>query len=397
MSAKPDYVVSTLTRPTGGAATGGFVINLTSSTTPMALSQPKDPDARSIHFLREPSPRRRPRAFPPAHGLLRDACRPPKKCCRSCARFIRSAWAGEAPGKKLRANNPARAAPAAAPRAAAPAAPLPRRAPVAAAPARAARPCARCSRRRRRAAARGAAPLRNVIRSLRRRRRPPSPSSKSRSCSSTKTPEFKPHRRAGRASAGRAPVVSPPAAGRAKPAAEAGSQARPRQGAPRRPPRRKLRPAAAKPAAPASRARPSPPRRSPPRRPSRPRRRPAAGQTAGRRAEDRRQGFRSRADGRRARAAPRPCRAAAAGRAPAEGAAAGEPTVQMPRDVRHAVAHQRAPGHRRARRSFAIRRPSACSSVIRRIAKARRKRSSTRRSASSSPKTRSRCRRSRAK
>src|SRR3954462_9143706 len=52
MSAKPDYVVSKLTRPTGAAATGGFVINLTSSTTPMALSQPKDPTlAQSTFFV----------------------------------------------------------------------------------------------------------------------------------------------------------------------------------------------------------------------------------------------------------------------------------------------------------------------------------------------------------
>ena len=50
MSAKPDYVVSTLTRPTG-AATGGFVINLTSSTTPMALSQPKDPTLAQYTFF----------------------------------------------------------------------------------------------------------------------------------------------------------------------------------------------------------------------------------------------------------------------------------------------------------------------------------------------------------
>ena len=51
MSAKPDYVVSKLTRPTGGAATGGFVINLTSSTTPMALSQPKDPTLAQYTFF----------------------------------------------------------------------------------------------------------------------------------------------------------------------------------------------------------------------------------------------------------------------------------------------------------------------------------------------------------
>ena len=51
MSAKPDFVVNTLTRPTAGAATGGFVINLTSSTTPMALSQPKDPTLAQYTFF----------------------------------------------------------------------------------------------------------------------------------------------------------------------------------------------------------------------------------------------------------------------------------------------------------------------------------------------------------
>ena len=51
MSAKPDYVVNTLTRPTGATATGGYVINLTSSTTPMALSQPKDPTLAQFTFF----------------------------------------------------------------------------------------------------------------------------------------------------------------------------------------------------------------------------------------------------------------------------------------------------------------------------------------------------------
>ena len=51
MSAKPDYVVNTLTRPAGAAAKGGYVINLTSSTTPMALSQPKDPTLAQYTFF----------------------------------------------------------------------------------------------------------------------------------------------------------------------------------------------------------------------------------------------------------------------------------------------------------------------------------------------------------
>ena len=51
MSAKPDYVVNTLTRPNAAATTGGYVINLTSSTTPMALSQPKDPTLAQYTFF----------------------------------------------------------------------------------------------------------------------------------------------------------------------------------------------------------------------------------------------------------------------------------------------------------------------------------------------------------
>mgnify|MGYP003424568551 CR=1 FL=1 len=51
MSAKPDFVVNTLTRPAPGAASGGFVVNLTSSTTPMALSQPKDPTLAQYTFF----------------------------------------------------------------------------------------------------------------------------------------------------------------------------------------------------------------------------------------------------------------------------------------------------------------------------------------------------------
>src|SRR3954469_15810335 len=51
MSAKPDYVVNTLTRPSAATTTGGYVINLTSSTTPMALSQPKDPNLAQYTFF----------------------------------------------------------------------------------------------------------------------------------------------------------------------------------------------------------------------------------------------------------------------------------------------------------------------------------------------------------
>src|SRR5690348_3755048 len=118
MSAKPDYVVSTLTRPTG-AATGGFVINLTSSTTPMALSQPKDPTLAQYTFFvsrRREDGRERFRLHMGYFETLQAA----EEMLQVVREVYPSAWAGEAPGKKLRANNPANA-PAATPAAAAPA------------------------------------------------------------------------------------------------------------------------------------------------------------------------------------------------------------------------------------------------------------------------------------
>ena len=111
MSAKPDYVVSTLTRPTG-AATGGFVINLTSSTTPMALSQPKDPTLAQYTFFvsrRREDGRERFRL----HMGYFETMQAAEEMLQVVREVYPSAWAGEAPGKKLRANNPA-AAPAAA-------------------------------------------------------------------------------------------------------------------------------------------------------------------------------------------------------------------------------------------------------------------------------------------
>jgi hypothetical protein len=119
MSAKPDYVVSTLTRPTG-AATGGFVINLTSSTTPMALSQPKDPTLAQYTFFvsrRREDGRERFRLHMGYFETLQAA----EEMLTVVREVYPSAWAGEAPGKKLRANNPATPA-AATPAAAAPAA-----------------------------------------------------------------------------------------------------------------------------------------------------------------------------------------------------------------------------------------------------------------------------------
>jgi hypothetical protein len=126
MSAKPDYVVNTLTRPTGATATGGYVINLTSSTTPMALSQPKDPTLSQFTFFvsrRLEDGRERFRL----HMGYFESMQAAEEMLSVVREVYPSAWAGEAPGKKLRPNNAAAAAkaatpaPAAPPRAAAPA------------------------------------------------------------------------------------------------------------------------------------------------------------------------------------------------------------------------------------------------------------------------------------
>jgi hypothetical protein len=139
MSAKPDFVVNTLTRPTAGAATGGFVINLTSSTTPMALSQPKDPTLAQYTFFvsrRREDGRERFRL----HMGYFESQQAAEEMLQIVRDIYPQAWAGEAPGKKLRANNPSLPqGTAPAPRAAAPAATpaaaySPPAAPVAAAP-----------------------------------------------------------------------------------------------------------------------------------------------------------------------------------------------------------------------------------------------------------------------
>src|SRR5262245_41790305 len=130
MSAKPDYVVSTLTRPTAGAATGGFVINLTSSTTPMALSQPKDPTLAQYTFFvsrRREDGRERFRLHMGYFETLQAA----EEMLNVVRDIYPSAWAGEAPGKKLRPNaSPAPAAAAAAAPARPAAPPAPPRAPA---------------------------------------------------------------------------------------------------------------------------------------------------------------------------------------------------------------------------------------------------------------------------
>ena len=141
MSAKPDYVVNTLTRPSAAAASGGFVINLTSSTTPMALSQPKDPTLSQYTFFvsrRLEDGRERFRLHMGYFETLQAA----EEMLSVVREVYPSAWAGEAPGKKLRPGSAP--APAAAPRAPAPAAQPKAAAPVAKspAPAVAARPAA---------------------------------------------------------------------------------------------------------------------------------------------------------------------------------------------------------------------------------------------------------------
>jgi hypothetical protein len=132
MSAKPDYVVSKLTRPTGGAATGGFVINLTSSTTPMALSQPKDPTLAQYSFFvsrRLEDGRERFRL----HMGYFETMQAAEEMLSVVREVYPGAWASEAPGKKLRPNTSA-AAPSPPKPAVAPPAPVQAK-PVAAVPA----------------------------------------------------------------------------------------------------------------------------------------------------------------------------------------------------------------------------------------------------------------------
>jgi len=148
MSAKPDYVVSKLTRPTGGAATGGFVINLTSSTTPMALSQPKDPTLAQFTFFvsrRLEDGRERFRL----HMGYFETIQAAEEMLVVVRDVYPGAWASEAPGKKLRGNKPQAAAeppppakPVAAKATPAPAAPVRAAAPPAPAPAPVAPPAA---------------------------------------------------------------------------------------------------------------------------------------------------------------------------------------------------------------------------------------------------------------
>jgi hypothetical protein len=102
MSAKPEFAVTPMTRAASGAATGGFVINLTSSTTPMALSQPKDPTLAQYTFFvsrRREDGRERFRLHMGYFETLQAA----EEMLVVVREVYPSAWAGEAPGKKLRA------------------------------------------------------------------------------------------------------------------------------------------------------------------------------------------------------------------------------------------------------------------------------------------------------
>ena len=170
MSAKPDYVVSKLTRPTGGAATGGFVINLTSSTTPMALSQPKDPTLAQFTFFvsrRLEDGRERFRL----HMGYFETIQAAEEMLVVVRDVYPGAWASEAPGKKLRGSKPQAAA---APPPPAKPSRLRTPTPTPAAPVRAAAPPAPAPRRSlpRRRSHRRCRALRSRILSTRRRRRP---------------------------------------------------------------------------------------------------------------------------------------------------------------------------------------------------------------------------------
>jgi hypothetical protein len=231
MSAKPDYVVNTLTRPSAAAASGGYVINLTSSTTPMALSQPKDPTLAQYTFFvsrRLEDGRERFRL----HMGYFESLQAAEEMLSVVREVYPSAWAGEAPGKKLRPNSSAAAA-AAAPKAAAPKASAP--APQAKAAAPTARPAAPPPAAPKPAAARPAAPAPNPFAA------PPPPPHKFEPDAvpfelSAADTEFKPID---------PPVVHPPA----RPVVSPPPAAATRPAAPKAPAKPAARQAAAKPAA----------------------------------------------------------------------------------------------------------------------------------------------------
>ena len=258
MSAKPEFVVNNLTRPTG-AATGGFVINLTSSTTPMALSQPKDPTLAQFTFFvsrRLEDGRERFRLHMGYFETLQAA----EEMLTIVRDVYPQAWAGEAPGKKLRANAAANTAaapqkpPATPARAAAPPPPpvaksAPPPAPRPAAPVVAAKP-----------APQPPAPKAPVQKSV---AQPPAPAFEEPFLLSDDAPSFKPadvpvvHPPA-------KPVVSPPpraAAPAPKPAQQPAQK--PAQNSMPKPPAAPAKAAAPKPAAPPVAAKPTTPAKPP--------------------------------------------------------------------------------------------------------------------------------------
>ena len=88
----------------GGSATseGPFVINLSSSTTPVALSQPQDPELKRFNFFvsrRLEDGRERFRLHMGYFETLQDA----EEWLGVVREVYPGAWAGEAPGKRLRA------------------------------------------------------------------------------------------------------------------------------------------------------------------------------------------------------------------------------------------------------------------------------------------------------
>ncbi|MGB6451843.1 MAG: hypothetical protein WBE92_13915, partial [Steroidobacteraceae bacterium] len=94
-------------RPRADAAaraepTGPFVVNLCSSTTPMALSQPQDPELKRFSFFvsrRLEDGRERFRLHMGYFETLEEA----EEWVAVVREFYPGAWAGDAPGKRLRA------------------------------------------------------------------------------------------------------------------------------------------------------------------------------------------------------------------------------------------------------------------------------------------------------
>src|SRR5690242_14476094 len=95
--------------PSGDAGAGPFVINLTSSTTPMALAHPDSPELKRFSFFvsrRREDNRERFRLHMGYFSTLAEA----EEWLAVVRDIYPGAWAGEAPGKKLRARAAAAAA-----------------------------------------------------------------------------------------------------------------------------------------------------------------------------------------------------------------------------------------------------------------------------------------------